>query len=962
MFVLLVSAAPGVSAVEAAAPRQPTTLADAIFDRMTPAQRVGQLFMVSFQGTDTGPQSDIADLINNYYVGGVQLRAANQNFDNQSETPVEIQISTLANSLQRLAVRGESFVESEQDAPLQPITVESRFRADPLSVPLFVAIAQDNDYGDSLDLPEITSGVTQVPSPMALGATWKPQNAERIGAIVGADLTRLGINLIFGPSADVMDTPRPQTPGDLDTRVFGGDPYWVSRFTAAYVRGLREGGKERLAVVVRNFPGLGASDRDASEEIPTVQRSLEQLKLNELLPFYAVTVPQSDTRNVADGLQVAHIRYRGFQGNIRSSTRPVSMDAAAYQALMAIPEIADWRNNGGVTFSESLGVRSVRRFYDASEATFNARLIAQDAYNAGNDVLVLGAFGLANTREEQIAAVKVAINFFQTKYIDVPSFQAQVDASVKRILNLKLRMYGGRFNLARALANNAQIGADVRAAANATVAEVTRNAITLLSPNERDLPSVLTGPPNASESIAFFTDDRPVRDCARCPPYPAIRKEAMRELALSLYGPQATGQTSPERSYAFSMNDLLQYKLLSAGAVSATDPAITATPASTEPGITPEPAFDEPRAIEVRNAISAANWIVFAMLDLDPALDSGRALRDFLASQPETFRDKRVVVFSFSAPYYLDVTQVSNISAYYGVYGRSAASLDAAVRVLFRELTPGGFSPVSVEGTQYFLNERTRPNPEQQIPLIVSSNVLTATANGVEPTYKIGDKIDVTAGPILDKNGFQVPDGTEVNFLVSIPNEGVAQPQDAVLTRDGYARITLTIARQAIFNITARSDEARRSDTIVINAAETVSIERLQPTPEPTATPVPTPTPTPTPVPTPTPPPPAPQPIVRANLTGFLLTLVLLGGVAVATFVVLSGFQHVHANTRVRGVLCTWIFGWLGYVLYANAVPGTGRLSNAFGWVGGPMIAGVMALLVFGIVTIYTRLQRNELA
>ena len=49
---------------------------------MTVADKVGQLFLVSFQGRDVGPDSDIAVLVRDYRVGGVVLQPANDNFRN----------------------------------------------------------------------------------------------------------------------------------------------------------------------------------------------------------------------------------------------------------------------------------------------------------------------------------------------------------------------------------------------------------------------------------------------------------------------------------------------------------------------------------------------------------------------------------------------------------------------------------------------------------------------------------------------------------------------------------------------------------------------------------------------------------------------------------------------------------------------------------------------------------------
>ncbi len=95
---------------------------------MSVADKVGQLFLVTFQGNDTSAESDIATLVRDYRVGGVALLPANGNFRNvpvlgaadhcrpkasprRDTLSTPQQIATLANALQLLAM-----------SPAQPIT------------------------------------------------------------------------------------------------------------------------------------------------------------------------------------------------------------------------------------------------------------------------------------------------------------------------------------------------------------------------------------------------------------------------------------------------------------------------------------------------------------------------------------------------------------------------------------------------------------------------------------------------------------------------------------------------------------------------------------------------------------------------------------------------------------------------------------------------------------------------
>ncbi len=75
-----------------------------------------------------------------------------------------------------------------------------------------------------------------------------------------------------------------------------------------------------------------------------------------------------------------------------------------------------------------------------------------------------------------------------------------------------------------------------------------------------------------------------------------------------------------------------------------------------------------------------------------------------------------MIVFAFSAPYYFDATDISKITAYYGMYSKVPAALDVAASVFFHEITPGGASPVTITGTGYDLIQVTAPDPNQIIP------------------------------------------------------------------------------------------------------------------------------------------------------------------------------------------------------------------------------------------------------
>jgi beta-N-acetylhexosaminidase len=939
---------------------QYTQAAQNIARHMNVNEKIGQLFVVNIPGhviTDTSP---IADLIANERIGGVYISAANGNYTQSVLLPT--QVATLTNQLQALAALTGTNNATQ--------TYGSGF------VPLFIVASAD---APGALHNESSQGLTQIPAQLALGATWKPENAATAGRIVGEELAQIGVNVLLGPTLDVLDMPKPGLPGDAGTRVFGGDPFWVGKFGAAFVQGVHGGSDSRVAVIAKNFPGLGSSDRNIEDEIPTVQKSLEQLKQIELAPFFAVTQQSPYDQASAEGLLVSHIRYRGFQGNIRASTRPVSLDPQAYQALMSLPPLDGWRRGGGVTFSDSLGTRSLRRFYDPLEKSFNARRIAQEAFVAGNDVLLLGNFGLTNNWAEQLANIKDTLEFFRTKYAEDQTFANRVDEALLRILSLKLRLYGGSFTL-----QNAWVNLDAAAQMRPNtedIAAIAKESITLLSPSARDYPAVISSPPNKDDNIVFITDDRLIQECETCTPYPAIGPTALQDIALELYGPKTTGQLDPQRMSSFTFHQLAAFGEVVTPTQDAVTPVpgevaaatitptltleiipltLTVTQAPITPTLTPTLPAELPantltpapalNPAQLQTDISKASWIVIGMLDLNPGLSSTAVLRDFLSQQADALRDKKVIILAFSAPYYLDATEVSKATAYFGVYSRSSAYLRAAIRALFGSVAVTGASPVSADAVGYSVVQQTEPNPEQLIPMQVGEAVTGTTESASPLQLDPGEPLKLRAGPIFDRNNNVVPDNTPVQFVVSFPTERVQQNQIA-FTTNGSAETTVVIERTGTVEIRAESEPALRSYVIRVNLSDKneVLIETIKPTAIPTNTPVPTVAPTITAPPAPTvAPPPAPpaQRTNRTNWPAFAITLVLLLGVGL---IGLTAATNMSLAAKWRAALISITIGWVAYVLYALGSPGTRQLEVALGWVGLPIIAAVCAALALAV-------------
>lgn len=839
---------------------------------MTPEEKIGQLFIVTFQGTDISEESQIYDLIVNQNIGGVILQADHDNFtDNTLEDS-----RALINQLQTIKWETTQNNTSGNDATY---------------IPLFIGLSQE---GDGSPTDQILSGMTSIPSQMMIGATWNTQQALTVGKALGSDLSQLGINLFIGPSLDVLESPGVEGGEDLGVQSFGGDPYWVGVMGQAFISGLHTGSNQRVIVISKHFPGRGAADRSLESEVATVRKSLEQLKQIELAPFIAVT-NGTDQSMMTDGLMVSHLRYQGFQGNIRATTKPVSLDATALSQILALSEFSTWRDSGGIIMSDNLGSQAIRRFSDSTLQTFDPRQVARSAFLAGNDLLFVDDFkGTGDA--DSFTGIKNTLDFFVQKYNQDVAFAERVDQSVLRILEMKNKLYP-TFSLGQVIPSAysfEQIGSQ-----NGLDYTVAQDAATLIDPSPSELVSIIPDPPARSERIVFLMDTLKIKQCSSCEDQSVPAVDSLQKAVINSYGPISGNQVVASRLSSYSFQNVLDWL----NDVSA-----------------PE---------NLESDLRQANWIVVGTLNLDSERPSSYSFKRLLSEKPDLFRNKNVIVFSFNAPYYLDATDISKITAFYGIYGKSKNSINVAALVLFQELSPGGSSPVSIPGVGYDLIQATSPDPSQVIQLMLdmpetpmptmSAPELTVSPTPI-PEFKIGDTLPIRTGIILDKNGHQVPDGTVARFIINGGSDVTGSQQIEATTVGGIARTSFRITSKGLMQVHVISEPAQTSSILQLDVPPDAGavVVAVAPTSMPSNTPEPTQTPELVPSPTETPP--GTDKGTKPIFWSWLLSILIIGLGSGLVYNV--GFRMFSSRWGIRWALCVMLGGLISYTYLAGGFPG----------------------------------------
>ena len=80
----------------------------------------------------------------------------------------------------------------------------------------------------------------------------------------------------------------------------------------------------------------------------------------------------------------------------------------------------------------------------------------------------------------------------------------------------------------------------------------------------------------------------------------------------------------------------------------------------------------------LHDLLASAAWIVFCLAGGNAG--QAQLVSNFLAEQQDLLREKRVILFAFGAPYDLDATDISMLTAYYAMYSKQPPFVDVAAR------------------------------------------------------------------------------------------------------------------------------------------------------------------------------------------------------------------------------------------------------------------------------------------
>ena len=333
--------------------------AQTLLDGMTTQEKICQLLIVHPEaltggGTVTGMTDELAAALRAYPVGGLLLSAGNMT------------------SGEQLAALTAALSNGCKTAPL---------------------ISVDEEGGRVARLMN-TVGTTKLGSMYSYRAQGT-QGAHDNAQTIARDIAAYGFNTDFAPVADVWTNKRSNAIGD---RAYSDDYDEAATLVSAAVHGFRDAG---VICCLKHFPGHGSTATDSHNGAATVDKTLPQLRQEDLKPFV------SGIAAGADMVMVGHL------------TVPTMDDAPASLSHKLVTNLLRYDLGfRGVIVTDGLQMQALAQYTDGEKAV---RALA-----AGNDMLL------------EISDVPGAVAAVEQALADGTLTADALDASVLRVLQLKL--------------------------------------------------------------------------------------------------------------------------------------------------------------------------------------------------------------------------------------------------------------------------------------------------------------------------------------------------------------------------------------------------------------------------------------------------------------------------------------------------------------------------------------------
>jgi beta-N-acetylhexosaminidase len=300
-----------------------------MFSSLTLEQKIGQLFFIGLPAVELDDTAK--DLLREINAGGVCLF--------QRNCREAKQIRQLLDDLRNFL-------------PIQPI----------------LSLDQEGGLVDRL---------RRIIEPMPAASSLKNvSEAVKLAEITAELVSILGFNMNFAPVVDVVTDERGKYQNGLQSRAFGKSKEDVVEFATAYLKTLQE---NSILGSIKHFPGLGATQIDSHEDLPTVNIGEEEFSGIDQFPYQELL-----KSNFVHCVMVAHAAFPNLDLQETDSAGKLLPSSLSFNIITKL--LREKFNFQGLVVTDDMEMGAIMRNYGIGEA-------CKMAIKAGQDMLLICANG-----------------------------------------------------------------------------------------------------------------------------------------------------------------------------------------------------------------------------------------------------------------------------------------------------------------------------------------------------------------------------------------------------------------------------------------------------------------------------------------------------------------------------------------------------------------------------------------
>lgn len=271
---------------------------------------------------------------------------------------------------------------------------------DTIALPIFLGVEEEGGKA-SMIASKSPIDVDNIDNMSEIGVSGDTTIAYEAGQKIGNYLYDLGFNMNFAPVADVLSN---SDNSAMVNRSFGSDSAVAGSMVSGVLDGLAE---NNIIGVVKYFPGYGSTSGDGTEGTVSTEKTLEELKMSELVPFQLAI-------DAGTGfVMVGHVSVP----NITGSEIPSSLSE-----YMITQVLRNDMGFTGIVITDAMNKKAITNSYESADA-------AVTAVAAGADIVLMP--------EDFKEAYEGVIEAVNSGVIS----EERINTSLVRIVKAKLGMY-----------------------------------------------------------------------------------------------------------------------------------------------------------------------------------------------------------------------------------------------------------------------------------------------------------------------------------------------------------------------------------------------------------------------------------------------------------------------------------------------------------------------------------------